>query len=243
MLVIMEGTSIIWRAVLSEGIGIYDPDSPDGASQFQDLSRATAGNPQGLNIVPRSHFNSFGHYLLNAVALPNLPDGYPLGNYFVRQQRRVNQDEAGLRVDHSFSTRDNLFARYRWSDSLLNDADSLARPADGPSPGIGGGYGDEARGIPQGGAHRDRNNNLVVSEVHVFSPRLVNEARFGFHRYRLDVVAHAFRQNLAEKFGLKGVNSEELFSGLPAIYLNAYNNIGTDDFKPLYFRETSIQLL
>ena len=230
-----------FSSLLSQGIGIYDPDSPDGASQFQDLSRATPANPQGLNIIPRSHFNSFGHYLLNAVALPNLPDSYPLGNYFVRQRRRVNQDEAGLRVDHSFSTSDNMFARYRWSDSLLNDADSLARPADGPSPGIGGGYGDEARGIPQGGTHRDRNNNLAVSEVHVFSPRLVNEARFGFHRYRLDVIAHAFRQNLAEQFGLKGVNTGELFSGLPAIYLNAYNNIGTDDFKPLYFRETSIQ--
>ena len=92
------------------------------------------------------------------------------------------------------------------------------------------------------GGHASRPEQQPGSlEVHVFSPRLVNEARFGFHRYRLDVIAHAFRQNLAEKFGLKGVNTGELFSGLPAIYLNAYNNIGTDDFKPLYFRETSIQ--
>ncbi|PYV15092.1 MAG: hypothetical protein DMG07_10585, partial [Acidobacteria bacterium] len=230
-----------FSSLLSQGIGIYDPISPGGAEQFRDASRATSANPQGLNIIPRSRFNSFGHYLLNAVAPPNLADDFSLGNYFVRQQRRFHQDDAGLRVDRVLSKANTLFARYRWSDSFLDDADSLARPNDGPSPGIGGGYGDEGRGIPQGGTHRDRNNNLVVSDVHVFTPRVVNEARAGFHRYRLDVLAHAFRQNLAENFGLRGVNTGELFSGLPAVYLNAYNNIGTDDFKPLYFRETSVQ--
>ncbi|HEY3129271.1 MAG TPA: TonB-dependent receptor [Acidobacteriota bacterium] len=230
-----------FSSLLTQGIGIYDPNSPGGASQFADPSRATPSNPQGLNIIPRNRFDPFGHYLLNAVALPNLPNDFPLGNYFVQQRRRSHQDEAGLRLDHTFSPKDNVFFRYRWSDFFLNDADSLARPNDGPSPGVGGGYGDEGRGIPQGGTHRDRNNNMVISEVHLFSPRLLNEARVGFHRYRLDVVAHAFGLNLAEKFGLKGVNTDPLYSGLPAIYLNAYNNIGTDDFKPLYFNESSTQ--
>ncbi|HEY2931327.1 MAG TPA: TonB-dependent receptor [Acidobacteriota bacterium] len=230
-----------FSALLAKGVGIYDPASPNGADQFRDPSRATSANPQGLNIIPRSRFNSFGHYLLNAVALPNLPDNFPLGNHFVRQRRHVWQNEAGTRIDHSFSKSDTMFVRYRWSDSLLNDSDSLSRTDGGPSPGIGGGYGDEGRGIPQGGTHRDRNNNLAISEVHVFSPKLLNEARFGFHKYHLDVIAHAYQQNLAEKFGLKGVNDGSLFSGLPAIYLNDYNNIGTDDFKPLFFVESSMQ--
>jgi len=231
-----------FSTLLSNGIGIYDPKSPGGASQFRDPSRATPGNPQGLNIIPRNQFDSFGHYLLNAAALPNLPDDYPLGNYFVQQRRSVQQDEAGLRVDRTLSSKDNLFVRYRWSDNFLNDAGPLSRANDGPSPGVGAGYGNEGRGIPQGGTHRDRNNNMVISEVHVFNPKLVNEARVGFHRYRLDVLSHAYGMNLAETFGLKGVNTDPLFSGLPAIYLNAYNTLGEDDFKPLYFRETSIQL-
>ncbi len=228
-----------FSSLLASGIGVYDP-ATDGAVQFKDQSRATPGNPQGLNIIPRNKFNSFGSYLLNSVALPNLPANFPLGNYFVQQRRRYTQHDAGIRVDHSFSSKDSMFVRYRWNDGFLNDADPLSR-ADGPTPGIGGGYGSESRGIVQGGTHRDRNNNMVLSEVHVFNPKLVNEARVGFHRYHLDVLSHAFGLNLAERFGLKGTNTDQLFSGLPAIYLNAYTNIGEDDFKPLYFRETSIQ--
>ena len=37
---------------------------------------------------------------INAVALPNLPNDYPLGNYFVQQPHRVTTHEAGVRVDH-----------------------------------------------------------------------------------------------------------------------------------------------
>lgn len=217
--------------------GIFDPLT-GGEVQFRDPSRATPGNPQGLNIIPPSRIHPFASALLNAVALPNLPNDFPLGNYFIRQPHRLDGNEAGIRVDHVFSERDNLFLRYRWNDSLMNTADALARP-DGPMPGIGLEVG--ATGIVQGGTHRDRNNNMVISEIHVFNPLLVNEARLGFHRYHLDVFQHAFGMNLAEKFGLKGVNDTPFSSGLPIIYLNNYNSIGGDDWKPLFFRETSIQ--
>jgi hypothetical protein len=220
-------------------VGIYDPNT-GGTVQFQDPSRATAGNPKGLNIIPANRWNQFGWALINAAALPNLPDNYPLGNYFIRQPHRISANEGGVRVDHNLSAKDTLFVRYRWSDSYLNTADALARP-DGPMPGIALEVGDDNRGIVQGGTHRDRNNNVVISEVHVFNPKLVNEARAGFHRYHLDVYQHAYGMNLAEKFGLKGVNDGELYSGLPIIYLNNYTSLGGDDWKPLFFRETSIQ--
>jgi Carboxypeptidase regulatory-like domain/TonB-dependent Receptor Plug Domain len=109
-----------FSSLLGDGIGIYDP-ATDGAVQFKDPSRATPSNPQGLNIIPRNRFNSFGSYLLNSVALPNLPTDFPLGNYFVQQRRRYTQHDAGIRVDHSFSSKDNMFIRYRWNDGFLND--------------------------------------------------------------------------------------------------------------------------
>ncbi len=226
---------------------IYDPASfnpSTGSTQLvQDPSRGTPSNPQGLNIIPANEITPFGSYLLNAIAEPNLPPGYPLGNYLTHQRRRYKQNDAGLRVDHTFSAKDTAFFRYRWNDSFLNDANPLARVNDGPSPGFNGGLGDEGRGIPQGGTHRDRNNNLVLSYIHAFNPSLLNELRAGFHRYRLSVQEHEQGLNLAQKFGLPGINTDALSSGLPAIYLNAYNSIGGSDFKPLHFRETSAQLI
>jgi outer membrane receptor protein involved in Fe transport len=224
----------------STGTGIYDPET--GSTElFRDPSRATADNPEGINIIPRDRFHPLGWALINAAALPNLPEDFPLGNYFIRQPQRTHGNEAGVRLDYAFSSKDNLFFRYRWNDSFLDTADALARP-DGPMPGIGLEVGNDTRGIVQGGTHRDRNNNMVVSEVHTFSPTLVNEARFGFHYYRLDVFQHAYGMNLAEKFGMQGVNVGPLFSGLPIIYMTNYDSLGGDDWKPLFFRERSWQL-
>ena len=224
----------------STGTGIFDP-ATGSTELFRDPSRGTPDNPEGLNIIPRDRFHPLGWALINAAALPNLPEDFPLGNYFIRQPQRTRGNEAGVRLDYTLSSKDNLFFRYRWNDSFLDTADALARP-DGPMPGIGLEVGDDTRGIIQGGTHRDRNNNMVLSEVHTFSPTLVNEARFGFHYYRLDVIQHAYGMNLAEKFGMQGVNTGPLFSGLPIIYMTNYDSLGGDDWKPLFFRERSWQL-
>ena len=219
---------------------VYDPATM-GTVQFSDPSRATPANPQGLNIIPLNQLSSFGSYLLNSIADPNISS--PLGNLLTHQRRRFHQSDAGLRVDHTFSAKDSAFVRYRWNDSWLDDANPLARPNDGPSPGLNGAMANDSHGIPQGGTHFDRNNNMVISWVHVFNPSLLNELRTGFHRYRLSVLGHEQGLDLAEKFGLKGINTGPLYSELPAIYLNAYNNIGGTDFKPLHFRETSGQVM
>jgi outer membrane receptor protein involved in Fe transport len=224
---------------------IYDPATfnPTTGStvQFQDPSRGTPSNPNGLNIIPLNRISPFGSYLLNSIADPN--GNFPLGNFLTHQVRSYHQSDAGLRVDHTFSAKDSVFARYRWNQSWLDDANPLARASDGPSPGLDGAEGNDSRGIPQGGTSFDRNNNLVISWIHVFAPSIVNEFEGGFHRYRLSTVGHEQGLNLAQKFGLLGINTlGPQYSELPAIYLNGdYNELGGTDFKPLHFRETSVQ--
>jgi len=209
---------------LLPGTVIYDP--------------ATGGNvPFPNNVIPPDRFDQFGWTLLNMVDLPNLPADYPLGNYFVRQQHEINGHEGGFRIDHTISQKDRVFLRFRMNNSHLWTSDAMSRP-DGPLPGLAKGTNDDARGIVQGGIHDDRNYNAVLSHVHVFGQRVVNEARIGFHRYELDVESNAHGQYLAEENGLHGVNLDDNSSGLPILYLDSYTNFGGDDWKPLYFRNT-----
>jgi outer membrane receptor protein involved in Fe transport len=209
-----------FSSILPDNI-VYDPET---------------GLPFPGNVIPQERWSQFGWSIMNAAASPNLENN-PLGNYFVRQPQSVNQHEWGIRIDQRLSSSANIFGRFRMSNLHLNTADALAR-SDGPMPGISMEVGDEGRGIQQGGIHDDRNYNGVVSHNQLFGSKLVNEARIGFHRYELDVLSHAFGQNLAEANGLRGVNVDENSSGLPVFYLNAYTSLGGDDFKPLYFRET-----
>ena len=213
---------------LLPGTVIYDP--------------ATGGTqPFPNNIIPRDRWDRFGWTLLNMVALPNLPEGYPLGNYFVRQNHRIEGHEGGFRIDHEISPSDRVFLRFRMNHSHLFTSDAMSRP-DGPLPGLARGVNDDSRGIIQGGTHTDRNYNAVLSHTHLFGSSLVNEARIGFHRYELDVESNAFGQNLAEANGLRGVNRDLDSSGLPIMYLDAYTGMGGDDWKPLYFKNTFWQL-
>jgi outer membrane receptor protein involved in Fe transport len=213
---------------LLPGTVIYDP--------------ATGGNePFPNNIIPPERWDRFGWTLLNMEDLPNLPEGYPLGNYFVRQNHRIEGHEGGFRVDHVVSAADHVFLRFRMNHSRLFTSDAMSRP-DGPLPGLARGVNDDSRGIIQGGTHIDRNYNAVLSHVHLFGSRLVNEARIGFHRYELDVESNAHGRNLAEANGLRGVNRDILSSGLPIMYLDAYTGMGGDDWKPLYFKNTFWQL-
>src|SRR5262247_1747723 len=50
-------------------------NATDQSACFRDPSRATASNPLGLNIIPRSRFNKSGQALLNYFPLPNTPGG------------------------------------------------------------------------------------------------------------------------------------------------------------------------
>jgi outer membrane receptor protein involved in Fe transport len=214
---------------LLPGTVIYDP--------------ATGGTqPFPNNVIPRERWDRFGWTLLNMLDLPNLPNDYPLGNYFVRQQHRIDGHEGGFRIDHTISNADRMFLRFRMNNSHLSTSDAMSRP-DGPLPGLALGVNDDSRGIVQGGTHADRNYNGVLSHIHLFGARVVNEARVGFHRYELDVESNAQGRNLAEANGLRGVNRDALSSGLPMLYLDGYyTNFGGDDWKPLYFRNTFWQL-
>jgi hypothetical protein len=186
---------------LLPGTVIYDP--------------ATGGTqPFPNNVIPRERWDRFGWTLLNMLDLPNLPNDYPLGNYFVRQQHRIDGHVGCFRIDHTISNADRMFLRFRMNNSHLFTSDAMSRP-DGPLPGLALGVNDDSRGIVQGGTHADRNYNAVVSHIHLFGARVVNEARVGFHRYELDVESNAQGRNLAEANGLRGVNRDALSSGLP----------------------------
>ena len=151
----------------STGWGIFDP-ATGSTELFRDPSRATVQNPEGLNIIARDRMHPLGVALMNSYPLPNLSN-FQRGNYFIRQPSRTGTNEAGIRIDRTLSAKNNLFFRYRWNDQLGDTADALAR-TDGPMAGIGLETGVEDRGIVGGGLDRDRNNNMVVSDVHIFNP-------------------------------------------------------------------------
>ncbi len=107
---------------------VRDPTLPgnctaaDTSACFRDPSRATPGNPQGLNIIPVSRFNASGLALLNYFPLPNTlgGSGGAAFNYVAQSPTDVPKRSMVLRFDVKPTNNDTIYWKYQWwtSDNL-----------------------------------------------------------------------------------------------------------------------------
>ena len=86
-------------------------------------------------------------------------------NFFYQPARFSNTDQGDIRVDQTISAKNNLYGRFSISQN--------AQPAVGSFPGFIGG----------GTSSQDNAEQAVLSDIHIFSPALVNEFRFGYVRH------------------------------------------------------------
>src|SRR5262249_50146243 len=102
------------RDPLRTGLCQATPVNPTAGADYQagcfrDPVRATADNPQGLNIIPLNRVDSNGQKLLNIFPLPNNSGG----NFNTVFQSTVNQPrrEEILRMDWNISPKTTFYGR------------------------------------------------------------------------------------------------------------------------------------
>jgi hypothetical protein len=102
------------------------------------------------------------------ILLPSAdPTQMPIGESTFSTPARYNEDQFTLNVDHKISDKNQLAARFFYSKA----------PTVEP-------FSPNAANVPGWGTTElDQNTMLVLSDTHVFGPRLVNIARFGFMRF------------------------------------------------------------
>ncbi|WP_031497786.1 TonB-dependent receptor [Bryobacter aggregatus] len=136
---------------------IYDP-----------LSNTAAPTPFPGNIIPANLISSTAKALLSFWQKPQvvLPDPLTGTNYQGVGGQRIEDDQYFTRIDHNISDKDKVMFRY-----ATNIPYYLTVP--GASPQF------TYRVVA-------RNNNIATQWIHVFSPTIVNEARYGYSTSRDD---------------------------------------------------------
>ncbi len=143
------------------GVTIYDP-----AARMIGPTGLVVSTPLPGNVIPQSRMNASSVATEALIPLPNFGPPGSLGLNFIYLPRTAsNTDQGDVRIDETISAKDNLFARY----SIANNY----QPAVGSFPGFIGG----------GSAAINDAVQAVISEVHIFTPALVNEFRFGYVRH------------------------------------------------------------
>ncbi|HWP45397.1 MAG TPA: carboxypeptidase-like regulatory domain-containing protein, partial [Blastocatellia bacterium] len=129
------------------------------------------GQPFPGNRIPAEFQHPVGVAIAALYPAPNR--SVPFQNFVSSPTERDRNDHFDIRVDHNLSRNSHLAVRYSFADR------ELFEPFAGPTFSALPGYGNH---VPR------RGQNFMIGETHIFSPRLVNEARVAFNRVAIQVI-------------------------------------------------------
>jgi hypothetical protein len=179
---------------------LYNPYVLDSASP-------TGYAPLANNQVPSSYFSAIGQKILSLYPSSNGSYLNGTANYFNVATSTNNWNQFSGRVDYSLSAKDTIFGRYTGTNQTAI------------APGMTT-YNDQV--FPSAP------KNLAFGWTHIFSPRLVNNVRYGWSHTSVGLErGDGYDSSLANPLGL--ANEEDLpgSDGPPNIGVNGYANPGS----------------
>jgi Carboxypeptidase regulatory-like domain len=196
---------------------IFDPATtliaPDGTATRQ---------PFPNNQISPSRFDQVAKKLIDLFPAPNVPGSVgPSGvstNYLSNPGEPDNTDQFDVRIDHRFSTDDSIFGRFSFSDQTLTPPGAIPPPLDAASF--------------SSGDFLNNSRSLVLTETHIFTPRIVNELRLGYNRNRSGRLQFNSDKNLSAQFGIPGVPFGPTNGGLPQFSIGDLTSFGSSEFQP-----------
>jgi hypothetical protein len=165
--------------------GVAAPVNPDG----------TQSSGEACNIIPSDLMSPVSKQIFastNFYPLPNVTND-PNVNFSAVPVRTLNEGEFDVRLDHNFSSKDSVFARFSY-----DQANSFVP---GGSPGFA-----EANGFASNQFISNHGRNVAVSETHIFNDRNINQFTAGFNRIFNHIKSQGDRTCQAAKLGITGAD-------------------------------------
>lgn len=181
------------------GVNIFDP-----ATTVTDASGNLVSRTQFAgNIIPTARLSAQAQNILKLIPLPNAAgvQGGIRDNYVAAGIEGFDKDSYDVRIDYRLSERLNMFGRYSYADFTRN----------GPTA-FGSGGGSEL--VSLGGSSLVTNHSVAYGFDYTWSSTLVTDFRFGFYRYKVNVLPFDFGQTTATDAGIQGLNFDDFSSGL-----------------------------
>ena len=151
------------------------------------------GGTQNCNIIPASMFDPVGAKMIQLYPQSNASNAAGGYNFTNVPVRRLNEGEFDVRVDHNFSNKDSIFARFSY--------DQATSFVPGGSPGFA-----EASAFASTQSITNHGRNAAISETHIFSDRTINQASFGFNRIFNHILSFGDKSCESAILGIQGAN-------------------------------------
>jgi len=178
--------------ICSTGTGLPVAPNPTGSalgagSQGPDTAPGVADCP----IIPGSLINDIGARVAQLYPAPNSTNA--AFNYVNEPVRKLNEGTWDVRLDHNFSSKDSAFARFSY--------DQATNFVPGGSP-----TWSEANAFGSNQYINNHGRNAVLTETHIFSPNLINQATVGYSRIFNHILSYGTGSCEAATIGIPGAD-------------------------------------
>ena len=178
-------------------IGTNTPETPVNGSQ-----PFVPGVTQNCNIIPAAMINPIGAKVIQLYPTPTPGLASNAGfNYENQPVRKLNEGTWDIRLDHNFSSKDSAFARFSY--------DQATNYVPGGSP-----TWSEANAFGSNQHIENHGRNAVVTETHVFSPNLINQATAGYSRIFNHILSFGTGTCEAAVLGIPGADLASSCDGI-----------------------------
>src|SRR5579875_393915 len=192
----------------------YTGGSLRGVKNFVNLCSGAGTCP--LNQIPAGRLDPNAIKLLNLFPSPTA--GGIEDNYTGAGSSSNNAHAVDVRIDRNFSSSDQMFVRYTFSQTRGHNPSPLP------------GYLD---GLNSGAAFLTRPQDAALSETHIFSPHLINEFRGGFARlHQHGTQEFSNVMGIPSQFGIQGIPQTPDNGGLPHFSVGSLSAFGSPTFTP-----------
>ncbi len=206
------------------GVNIFNPTAalvlaPDPRPNAPAGAMVLARQQFAGNKIPTGMLSQQALNVLKLIPLPNAPgtNNGTRDNYVASGIEGFDKDSFDTRIDFRATEKLSMFGRYSYANFTRN----------GPTS-FGAGGGPEL--VSLGGSSKVRNQSIAYGFDYAWSSTLVTDFRFGFFRYKVNVLPFDFGKNTASDIGVPGLNLNDFSSGLFAGFIK-----GNGDFPDINF--------
>jgi Carboxypeptidase regulatory-like domain len=194
--------------------GTATDSCPDGNYPIYTPDGATAIDPSSVKVSAIS-----GNVLKHLFPVPNIgPADSFANNYQTNFPSPISANQGDVRLDHTFSSKQNVFARFSYKNRQVVTA---------PSATCVYTYCAEAGSPLQGGYNTPEiDESLTFAHNYIFSSSLLNEFRGGYSAQHTSETQSYSTTELLDKIGLTVPQPSLQYSEAPQVLINGFMSTG-----------------
>jgi hypothetical protein len=215
-------SNVEWQKQRIGNVRIFNmPTALEKTGNFSQTTNATgvpitiidpASSPRVAfpsNIIPSSRLDPVGQRIAALYPDPNRTPTNRAGanNFGANGVTALDLTTWTSKIDHNISDKDRVWVRYVLHNFPTKTSTVFPEPA----------------ADPNGVINLRRAHSIVVSEIHTFSPALINDVRFNWQPRFFNALSLGLDEGWPDKLGLKGVSPR----AYPRVNVNGYASQGS----------------